>query len=338
LSFCVLYQEYIDIERVNISYSPKDPVNTKQSPPPSELISVLDWIRYSISSFYQTGVFFGHGTDNEWDEASSLVFQALNLPLDMPVLRQEALYHAKVTEAEKLIMMDWLQQRVELQKPLPYITNQAWFAGMPFYVDERVLIPRSPFAELIANEFTPFLKAKPEYILDLCTGGGCIAIALASQFPDASVDASDIDSDALDVASMNIHEYQLEQRVLPLQSDLFSALEGQQYDLIVSNPPYVDAKDMADLPDEFHHEPQHALAAGDDGLAFVDIMLKQASNYLRDGAWMFVEVGNSELHIATRFPGLKVIWCEFELGGSGIFAVQKETLIEYWNEKSQING
>jgi ribosomal protein L3 glutamine methyltransferase len=307
-------------------------VNTKQSSHPSELNSVLDWIRYSISSFYKAGVFFGHGTDNEWDEACSLVFQALNLPLDMPIVRQEALYQAKVTEAEKLTIVDWLQQRVELQKPLPYITNQAWFAGMPFYVDERVLIPRSPFAELIHKGFAPFLSKKPDNILDLCTGGGCIAIALASQFPDALIDASDIDTDALDVASMNIHEYQLEQQVLPLQSDLFRALEGQQYDLIVSNPPYVDAQDMADLPDEFQHEPEHALAAGDDGLDFVEIMLKQAPNHLHDGAWMFVEVGNSEVHMASRFPGLEVTWCEFDLGGSGVFAVSKETLVEYWNE------
>lgn len=307
-------------------------MNTKQSTAPIELSSVLDWIRYSISSFYQADVFFGHGTDNEWDEACNLVFQALNLPLDMPVERQQALYQASVMEAEKLVMLDWLQQRIELQRPLPYITNQAWFAGMPFYVDERVLIPRSPFAELIHKQFSPFLKVEPKHILDLCTGAGCIAIALANQYPDATIDASDIDTDALDVASMNIHEYQLEQRVLPLQSDLFSALEGQQYDLIVSNPPYVDAQDMADLPDEFQHEPEHALAAGNDGLDLVDVILRQAANYMSQNAWLFVEVGNSEVHMAARFPNLMVTWCKFELGGSGIFAVQKETLVEYWQE------
>lgn len=305
-------------------------MNTQELSHPPELTTVLDWIRYSISAFYQAGIYFGHGTDNEWDEACSLVFQALNLPLDMPVIRQEALYQAKITETEKKLISEWLQQRVELQKPLPYITNQAWFAGMPFYVDERVLIPRSPFAELIQKEFAPFLMAKPAHILDLCTGGGCIAIALANQFPDATVDAADIDTDALDVASMNIHEYQMEEQVLPLQSNLFSGLERQQYDLIVTNPPYVDAQDMADLPDEFHHEPEHALAAGEDGLELVELILKQAASYMNDGAWLFVEVGNSEVHTAARFPGLELIWCDLELGGSGIFAVQKETLVAHW--------
>lgn len=307
-------------------------MNKQQASYAPELTTVLDWIRYSISSFYKAGIFFGHGTDNEWDEASSLVFQALNLPLDMPVIRQEALYQAHVTEREKLTITDWLQQRVEQQKPLPYITQQAWFAGMPFYVDERVLIPRSPFAELLLKGFSPYLQNEPARILDLCTGGGCIAIALANQFPEAEVDAVDIDTDALDVASINIHEYQLEQQVIPIQSDLFSGLAGQQYDLIVSNPPYVDAQDMADLPDEFHHEPEHALAAGEDGLELVDIMLQQSPDYMTDGAWLFVEVGNSEVHVAERFPGLQVQWCELSLGGSGIFAVRKETLVAYFRK------
>jgi ribosomal protein L3 glutamine methyltransferase len=308
-------------------------VNIQQPPHPPELVTILDWIRYSISAFYQAGIFFGHGTDNEWDEASSLVFQAINLPLDMPAVRQEALYQAHVTEAEKQLMADWLQQRVELQKPLPYITNQAWFAGMPFYVDERVLIPRSPVAELIQQGFKPYLNHEPKRILDLCTGGGCIAIALANQFPESMVDAADIDADALDVASMNIHEYQLEEQVIPLLSDLFIGLKGERYDLIVSNPPYVDAHDMADLPAEFHHEPGHALAAGEYGLDLVEIMLQQAPDYMTDGAWLFVEVGNSEVHIVTRFAGLQVNWCELSQGGSGIFAIQKETLVTYWRDK-----
>jgi ribosomal protein L3 glutamine methyltransferase len=307
-------------------------VNIHQPSHPPELITILDWIRYSISTFYQAGIFFGHGTDNEWDEASSLVFQALNLPLDMPAQRQEALYQARVTETEKQHMADWLQQRVELQKPLPYITHQAWFAGMPFYVDERVLIPRSPVAELILQGFKPYLSQEPKRILDLCTGGGCIAIAMAKQFPESMVDAADIDTDALDVASMNIHEYQLEEQVIPLQSDLFNGLTGERYDLIVSNPPYVDAHDMADLPAEFQHEPAHALAAGEDGLDVVEIMLQQAAQYMTDGAWLFIEVGNSEVHIATRFPGLQLDWCELSQGGSGIFAIQKETLVTYWQD------
>lgn len=307
-------------------------MNIHQPSHPPELVTILDWIRYSISTFYHAGTFFGHGTDNEWDEASSLVFQALNLPLDMSAQRQEALYQARVTDVEKQHMADWLQQRVELQKPLPYITHQAWFAGMPFYVDERVLIPRSPIAELILRGFKPYLIQQPKRILDLCTGGGCIAIAVANQFPEAMVDAADIDTEALDVASINIHEYQLEAQVIPLHSDLFRGLTDERYDLIVSNPPYVDAHDMADLPAEFHHEPTHALAAGEDGLDLVEIMLQQAAQYMTDGAWLFVEVGNSEVHIATRFPGLHVDWCELSQGGSGIFAIQKETLATYWQD------
>ena len=298
----------------------------------AELSTILDWVRYSVSCFYQAGVFFGHGTDNEWDEACSLVFQAANIPLDTPAQRKELLYQATLTHDEKLRVLDWLQQRVDLQKPLPYITQQAWFLGMPFYVDERVLIPRSPFAELIQKGFSPWLESSPSHVLDLCTGGGCIAIALAHQFEDAVVDGADIDADALDVASMNIYEYQLEERVFPLQSDLFQGLEGQKYDLIVSNPPYVDAQDMDDLPDEFRHEPEHALAAGEDGLDLVEIMLKQAPDYMADEAWMFVEVGNSEVHVPQRFPGLELEWVELSLGGSGIFAVQKETLVRYWSK------
>jgi ribosomal protein L3 glutamine methyltransferase len=253
----------------------------------------------------------------------------------MPPARLELLYQAKVIKGERERLIDWLQQRVDQQRPLPYITHQAWFAGMPFYVDERVLIPRSPFAELLQDRFKPWLSAEPQHILDLCTGGGCIAIAIAKAFESAIVDAVDIDSDALDVASMNIYEYQLEDRVFPLQSDLFSSLDGQQYDLIISNPPYVDEQDMQDLPDEFLHEPEHALAAGHDGLDLVEVMLQQAPNYMNDGAWLLVEVGNSEVHMTHRFPDLEVQWCEFENGGSGIFAVQKETLVSYWQHYQQ---
>ena len=204
---------------------------------------------------------------------------------------------------------------------------------MPFYVDERVLIPRSPFAELIQNEFAPFVESTPANILDMCTGGACIAIALAHAYPEAQVDAVDISTDALEVADINIQEHGLSHRVYPIQSDLFSSLAGQKYDLIVTNPPYVDAEDMADLPEEYHHEPELALAAGDDGLDLVDIMLKEAPTYLNDGGWLFVEVGNSEVHMSERFSGLEVIWLEFENGGSGIFAVRKDTLVQYFSSK-----
>lgn len=297
----------------------------------SNLNTVLDWIRYAISRFTQAGIFYGHGTDNEWDEANSLVFQALNLPLHLPEKQHYVLFDAKVTGTEKTILDNWINLRTFDQKPLPYISQQAFFAGLPFYVDERVLIPRSPFAELLKDQFSQWLNESPNYILDMCTGGGCIAIATALTFEDAVVDAVDIDIDALDVASINIHEYQLDERVFPLRSDLFENLSGQKYDLIISNPPYVDAEDMADLPSEFEHEPELALAAGDDGLDLVEQILRQAPEYMTENAWLFVEVGNSEVHFDARFPALEVQWCEFKNGGSGVFAVDYKTLKQYWN-------
>jgi len=301
----------------------------------NNLHTILDWIRFSITRFHQAGIFYGHGTDNEWDEANSLVFQALSLPIDLPEKQHQQLYAANVTNEEKEILTSWLQQRTQALKPLPYISNQAWFAGLPFYVDERVLIPRSPFAELLNDRFSQWLNEPPTHILDMCTGGGCIAIVAASRFPDAIIDAVDIDEDALNVASLNIHEYQLEDRVFPLRSDLFENLHGQKYDLIISNPPYVDAQDMADLPDEFTHEPALALEAGNDGLILVELILQQAVNYMTETAWLFVEVGNSEVHFENRFPGLNVHWCEFKHGGSGVFAVDYDTLLAYVHQATQ---
>ena len=302
---------------------------------PSEFSSIIDLIRHCISEFYRHDVFFGHGTDNEWDEAHHLVMQALDLPLDMPAKQIEACYPAKVSAAEQHKVFQYLSERTSNFRPLPYITNQAWFAGMPFYVDERVLIPRSPFAELIEGSFQPYLLKQPESILDLCTGGACIAIALSVQYPEAQVDAVDIDLDALDVASRNINDYQLEDRVFPIQSDLFAALKGQTYDLIVSNPPYVDAQDMQDLPDEFQHEPELALAAGEDGLDLVETILREAPDYMTEDAWLFCEVGNSEVHMASRFPGLVLTWCQFHKGGNGVFAVNRQQLVSYWQTRAQ---
>lgn len=298
-----------------------------------DLHSLRDMIRWATSRFNDAGLYFGHGTDNAWDESISLVMQALHL--SHPILEHvgESLLDAKLTKSEREKVAELVLKRVQTRMPLPYITNEAWFCGMPFYVDERVLIPRSPFAELIQNEFAPFVNEAPAHILDMCTGGGCIAIALAHAYPDAQVDAVDISTDALEVADINIQEHQLSHRVYPIHSDLFTHLKGQRYDLIVSNPPYVDAEDMADLPDEYHHEPELALAAGDDGLVLVETMLREASNYLSDEGWLFVEVGNSEVHMETRFPALAVTWLSFENGGQGIFAVNKATLVEYFTSK-----
>jgi ribosomal protein L3 glutamine methyltransferase len=294
------------------------------------LHTMLDYVRWSVSRFNQAGLYFGHGTDNPWDEAVSLVLQVLHLPQNLPLQTGDQLFHSRLTLLEKQELFHLIQRRVEERIPVAYLTNQAWFCELPFFVDERVLIPRSPIGELIQNRFDAWLSFEPMSILDLCTGGGCIAVALAYAFENAQIDAVDISSEALDVAEININEHGLSERVFPIQSDLMTALVGQQYDLIVCNPPYVDAEDMDDLPAEFHHEPELALAAGVDGLDLVDDILRQAPEHLTEGGWLFVEVGNSEVHMPIKYPDLPITWVEFERGGSGVFAISKHDLVEYW--------
>jgi len=293
------------------------------------LVTIGDWIRFTISECNRRDIYLGHGTDNVWDEAEHLVFQALDLPLLSSEQQKLVLYQSRVLPSESEKLAQWVNLRAEHAKPLPYISNVAWFARMPFYVDERVLIPRSPFAELIEKRFAPFLPKhfEPSHILDMCTGSACIAIALAHAFEGSAVDAVDIDMDALEVAAINIANYYLEERVYPIQSDVYQELSGQKYDLIIANPPYVDAQDMADLPQEYHHEPEHALASGADGLDLTMLIVRQAVDYLCDDGWLFVEVGNSEVNFAERFNDLQVTWVELEQGGSGIFAISKAQLI-----------
>ena len=214
--------------------------------------------------------------------------------------------------------------------PAAYLTNKAWYAGWEFYVDERVLIPRSPIAEMVANRFEPFLKHEPTRIMDLCTGSGCIAIIMAHEFPHAEVDAIDISVDALNVAERNINDHGLEQQVIPIRSDLFRDLPaGDQYDLIVSNPPYVDSEDMSDLPDEFRHEPELALASGSDGLKLTKRLLANAADFLKENGVLVVEVGNSMIHLEAQFPEVPFTWVEFENGGHGVFVMTKAELEQY---------
>jgi ribosomal protein L3 glutamine methyltransferase len=295
-----------------------------------DLDSILDIVRWSVSRFNQAGLYYGHGTDNSWDEAVSLVFQLLHLPQNMSQQNGEQIFHARLTKSEKGLIAGMVIRRVQERIPAAYLTNQAWFCDLPFYVDERVLVPRSPYAELINKRFDNWLHHEPQNILDLCTGGGCIAIALAYAFEEAQIDAVDISSDALQVAEINIGEHQLAHRVFPIQSDMMTALRGQQYDLIVSNPPYVDEEDMADLPDEFRHEPELGLAAGEDGLDLVHNILLQAPAHLTENGWLFVEVGNSQVHMDASYPDLPISWVEFEHGGHGVFAINKSALVKYW--------
>ncbi|MDX3775227.1 50S ribosomal protein L3 N(5)-glutamine methyltransferase [Chromatiaceae bacterium AAb-1] len=291
----------------------------------AELNTVHDWLRWAVSRFNETGVYLGHGTDNPWDEAAILLAHVLYLP----PLTDEKLFQVRLTTSEKQMFADLLQKRIVGRIPAAYLTQQAYFAGLPFYVDERVLVPRSPIAELILDKFTAQLKGRtPQRILDLCTGSGCIAIACAYAFPEAEVDAVDISADALEVASLNIEEHQLQQRVFPVLSDGYDALTGMQYDLIVTNPPYVDAEDMADLPDEYRHEPELGLASGDDGLQLTRRILRDAAAHLTDNGLLICEVGNSMVHLQHLYPDVPFNWLEFKAGGTGVFAIGKLDLIK----------
>ena len=289
----------------------------------SELRTVNDMMRWAVSQFNAAGLFYGHGTDNAWDEAVQLILPSLHLP---PYISEE-IRTARLTRAERQQVAELVARRVEERIPAAYLTNKAWFCGLEFYVDERVIVPRSPIGELIGNRFAPWLNHEPLRVMDLCTGSGCIAIALAQAFPEAEVDAIDISPDALDVTQINIDMYGLEQQVVPMASDLMNDLPaGLTYDLIVSNPPYVDADDMFDLPDEFRHEPELALAAGEDGLILAKRILATAGDRLSEQGILVVEVGNSYVHLQAQYPDVPFTWVEFEQGGHGVFVMTKAQL------------
>ncbi|MCA6063296.1 50S ribosomal protein L3 N(5)-glutamine methyltransferase [Thalassolituus marinus] len=293
-----------------------------------QLRTIGDLIRWSVSRMNETGVYLGHGTDNPWDEALQLVTHALNLPWNIA----PEWHSASLTRSEREAVIELVMTRITERVPAPYLTGVGWFCGLPFVVDERVLIPRSPIGQMIEQKFAPWWQGKreqnlpaPERILDLCTGSGCIGIACAEQFPQAEVELLDLSFEALEVADENIQRHMLQDRVVALQSDLFASASGR-YDLIVSNPPYVDADDMSCLPDEYHHEPEMALAAGDDGLDLVRIMLAEARNYLTDDGLLVVEVGNSWPALAEAYPQLPFVWPEFKRGGHGVFVLQARDL------------
>lgn len=282
-----------------------------------ELLTIRDFLRWGASEFIAAKLFYGHGTDNPWDEAEQLVLHAIHMS---PPLGEEWL-DARLTLAERKKVVANLARRIQERVPAAYITGQAWFAGLPFAVDERVLVPRSPIGELIQKRFEPWLMNEPAQILDLCTGSGCIGIACAYAFPDAYVQLSDISFDALAVAEENIEQHGLGERVFAIQSDLFKGLQGQIFDLIVSNPPYVDAEDMASLPEEYHAEPELGLASGDDGLDFTRRLLAEAADYLSEQGMLLVEVGNSWPALEAAYPALPFTWIEFERGGHGVFVL-----------------
>jgi ribosomal protein L3 glutamine methyltransferase len=291
-----------------------------------QLRTVRDMVRWGASQFNAADLHFGHGINNAWDEALYLVRHVLHLSPQ----EDQWLADARLLTSEREAIVALLQRRITERKPAAYLTNEAWFAGLSFYVDERVIIPRSPIAELIEQHFSPWLDDKPvTRVLDLCTGSGCIAIACALAFPEARVDAIDISADALAVAERNVQRYGLEQHVRLIKSDLLAQLPisaDNRYDLIVCNPPYVDAQDMAALPAEFRHEPDLALAGGEDGLDLVEKILQQAADYLTDDGVLVIEVGNSEAAAITRFAQYPLTWLEFERGGHGVFLLTREQL------------
>ena len=288
----------------------------------NDLHSIKDYLRWAYSCFNRADIFYGHGQDNGWDEALQLVLSALHLPLDVP----DDLFDGRLALSEKQAIIHLIKERLGRRVPVAYLTNSAWFCGLEFYVDERVLIPRSPIGELIQQGFGGLLKNSPKRILDMCTGSGCIAIACAEQFPEAEVDAVDLSFEALDVAEFNIERHQLTHRVFPIQSDLFTQLPQDQYDLIVTNPPYVDQDDIEDMPEEFRHEPMFALEAGEDGLVLVKRILAQAGEYLTKNGVLICEVGNSMVHLIEQYPTVPFKWIEFKQGGDGVFALTKPQL------------
>ncbi|WP_309043399.1 50S ribosomal protein L3 N(5)-glutamine methyltransferase [Marinobacter sediminicola] len=296
--------------------------------PIEDLHTVRDYLRYASSQFAAAPVFFGHGTDNVWDEAVHLVMRSLYLPLENNTLFMDA----RLTRDERQLVLERIRRRIDERVPLAYLLREAWFMGMPFHVDERVLVPRSPIGELIENGFQPWLGTKPvERILDLCTGSGCIGIGAATVFEEATVDLSDISPDALAVAESNIEFHELQDRVRTVQSDVFANISGR-YDIIVSNPPYVDAEDMGDMPDEFHHEPVLGLAAGDDGLDIAHRIIAGAAEHLTPGGLLIVEVGNSWVALDEAYPELPFTWLEFSNGGDGVFAITEQDLRQ-WQSK-----
>ena len=303
----------------------------------AELHTIGDYLRFATSQFNQAELYFGHGTDNAWDEAITLIMYALDLPEELTT----QVMACRLINEEKHKILNFIDKRIVEEIPAAYITNQAKFANLPFYVDERVLVPRSPIAELIEQGFSPYLDERlneiekeginsPLRILDLCTGSGCIAIACATYLPEAEVDALDLSLDALTVAQINIENHGLIEQVIPIQSDVFSGIPGQTYDLIVTNPPYVDQEDVDSLPVEYTHEPEMGLGSGEDGLDIVRKILAQSAEHLNEHGILICEVGNSQIHVEANFPEVPFNWLRFERGGHGVFMLTKAQLEQFF--------
>lgn len=291
-----------------------------------ELATIVDLIRHAASRFNAAGLVFGHSHDNAIDEATHLVLSSLHLPPDLP----PAYGAARVTAGEKSRVLALIERRIETREPVAYLVGEVWFAGMPFKSDRRALVPRSPIAELVEGGFSPWLDGRHvERVLDLCTGSGCIGIAIAAHHPHWRVDIADISEDALALAGENIALHRVERNLRAVRSDLFAGLAGERYDLIVSNPPYVTDAEYAALPGEYAHEPKLGLTAGADGLDIALRILRDAPEHLGDDGLLIVEVGESEHALVELLPEVPFIWIDFEVGPMGVFALGRLDLLEH---------
>ena len=290
----------------------------------NELSTLRDLMRFAVSRFTEAGLFFGHGTDNAWDEAAYLLLHTLHLPID----RLEPFIDARLTTAEREQALKIIQRRISERLPAAYLTNEAWLGDYRFYVDRRVIVPRSHIAELLREQLSPWV-VDPwaiDHTLDLCTGSACLAILAALAFPESTVDAVDISSDALEVARRNVSDYALESRIHLIESNAFANLQGKTYDLIISNPPYVNAESMAALPEEYRREPQLALASGEDGLDFVRIILREAATHLNPGGVLVVEIGHNRDELEAAFPETAFVWLDTSAGDRFVFLLRQEDL------------
>ena len=300
----------------------------------NELITIRDWIRFAVSQFEASDIFYGHGTDNAYDEAVWLIMSALHLPMDT----LDNFLDARLTTSERNKLADFIEQRITKHRPTAYLVKEAWLQGLKFYVDERVLIPRSFIAELLNHDsntsdsstwqLSPWIEY-PEMVesaADICTGSGCLGVLLTSAFPNAVVDVIDISQDAIDVANINIENYGLQEQITAIKSDMFTALKGKKYDVIISNPPYVDAPSMAALPAEYQNEPQLALGSGVAGLDHTHTILREAANYLNDDGILIVEIGHNREALEAAYPNLVFNWLEVSSGNEFVFLLTREQL------------
>ncbi|MEO8810582.1 MAG: 50S ribosomal protein L3 N(5)-glutamine methyltransferase [Rhodanobacter sp.] len=292
----------------------------------AELATIIDFIRYGASRFSAAGLTFGHSHDNPIDEATHLVLASLHLPPDIP----PAYGSGRLTSSEREKVLTLIERRVTERLPVAYLVGETWFAGLKFKSDRRALVPRSPIAELIESGFAPWLDHRQvERALDLCTGSGCIGIAMAEYNPDWQVDIVDISAEALSLARENIQFQHVEARVEAIQSDLFAGVSGRRYDLVVSNPPYVTEDEYAALPGEYAHEPKLGLTSGVDGLDLCLRMLDEAADHLTEDGLLIVEVGESEQALLALLPEVPFVWIEFKVGQMGVFALERRDLIEH---------